>query len=274
MSSVAKNVAYPKERTKNAAAVPSKPIKVMLGGLPIAVATRIDAALHLLDSAQAKPEGSRPLYITSANGQVLAMCASQPEVKQLFLAADIIHADGQPMVVASRRYCKTPLPERVATTDLVHDTARLAEQQGGSFYFFGAKEDVNARAVARMSELYPKLKIAGRRNGYFKPEEEDAVVVEINAAKPDILWVCLGVPLEQQFICRNLSKLTNVGVIKTSGGLLDFLAGVNKRAPKWMQDYSLEWLYRTWLEPRRLGPRYLQTNFQAARLLATKSGDI
>ena len=248
--------------------------KIRLGGLTIAVSTRAEAAKYLVDYALHKRAGTKPLYVTSANGQVLSMCARDPDIRALFDKADLIHADGQPMVVASRRYCSNPLPERVATTDLFHDIAKVAESWGASFYIFGAAEAINARATANIRTKYPLLNIAGRRNGYYSADEESDIVHKINALRPDILWVSLGAPLEQQFVCRNISKLTNVGVIKTAGGLLDFVAGERKRAPKWMQDWSLEWLYRTWLEPARLGPRYLETNMHSARLLATQSGDL
>ncbi len=248
--------------------------RIRLGGLPIVVSSREEAARYLVKAALNKVKPSKPLYATSANGQVISMCARDPDVKALFTRADLIHADGQPMVVASRRYCSSPLPERVATTDLFDDVARVAQDWGASFYVFGASEEVNSEAVANMRASYPLLNIVGHRSGYFKPREEVEIVQQINALKPDILWVSLGAPLEQKFVCRNLSKLTNVGVIKTAGGLLDFIAGRRKRAPRWMQDYSLEWLYRTWLEPARLGPRYLETNMHSAKLLATQSGDL
>jgi exopolysaccharide biosynthesis WecB/TagA/CpsF family protein len=85
------------------------------------------------------------------------------------------------------------------------------------------------------------------------------------------LWVGLGVPLEQQFIDRHIDRLTSVGVVKTSGGLFDFLSGKNSRAPAWIQSVGLEWLYRVCLEPRRLGMRYLTTNPKAIRALIRHS---
>ena len=151
------------------------------------------------------------------------------------------------------------------------EVARLAEEAGVTFYFLGASEEVNARAVEEMQRLYPKLVFAGHRNGYFSREDEDEIIAEINAAEPDIVWVGLGVPLEQQFINRNIDRLTNVGVIKTSGGLFDFISGKNTRAPAWMQRIGLEWLYRVWLEPRRLAKRYLTTNPQAIGALIRHS---
>lgn len=244
----------------------------LLGRLPI-TQTDIEtsAAGFIAQALAARGGGRRPFYSTSANGQVLALCGKDPEFLGLMRGADQIHADGMPMVLYSRRFSKTPLPERVATTDLVHAVARRAEAAGVSFYFLGASEEVNARAVEAMQKAYPKLVFAGRRNGYFKPEDEDAVIAEVNAAKPDILWIGLGVPLEQRFVSRNINRLTNVGLIKTSGGLFDFLSGRNSRAPAWMQSAGLEWIYRAWLEPRRLAMRYLTTNPQAISALIRHS---
>ncbi len=216
-------------------------------------------------------KGLRPFYSTSANGQVLALCGKDPAFLSLMRQADQIHADGMPMVLYSKLFASVALPERVATTDLVQATAREAERTGASFYFLGASEEVNAKAVEEMQRRYPKLVFAGRRNGYFSRDEEGEVVAAINAAKPDILWIGLGVPLEQQFVQRNLDRLTGVGVVKTSGGLFDFISGKNARAPAWMQACGLEWLYRVWLEPRRLAMRYITTNPQAIGALIRHS---
>jgi N-acetylglucosaminyldiphosphoundecaprenol N-acetyl-beta-D-mannosaminyltransferase len=102
---------------------------------------------------------------------------------------------------------------------------------------------------------------------YMSADEEGAVVDEINAAAPDILWIGMGVPREISFSTRHRDKLTNVGLIKTSGGLFDFLSSKNSRAPAWMQTTGLEWLYRLSLEPKRLFRRYASTNLHAAYLL-------
>jgi N-acetylglucosaminyldiphosphoundecaprenol N-acetyl-beta-D-mannosaminyltransferase len=239
-----------------------------LGRLPIVQAdTETSAAGFIRQALLQRGSGRRPFSSTSANGQVLALCGKDDAFLKLMHQANQIHADGMPMVLYSRWFSANPLPERVATTDLVQAVARHAEQAGVSFYFLGASEEVNAAAVKAMREAHPKLVFAGRRNGYFERTEEDEVVAAINAAKPDILWIGLGVPLEQQFVSRNIDQLTNVGVIKTSGGLFDFLSGKNSRAPGWMQSAGLEWVYRAFLEPRRLGMRYLTTNPQAISAL-------
>ena len=92
-------------------------------------------------------------------------------------------------------------------------------------------------------------------------------MAQVNAARPDILWVGMGAPAEQRFCLRVRARLSNVGLIKTCGGLFDFVSGRNSRAPDWMQAVGLEWAYRMALEPRRLAYRYLTTNPHAAYLL-------
>jgi exopolysaccharide biosynthesis WecB/TagA/CpsF family protein len=230
------------------------------------------AAEGFIDQAlRARGSHARPFYSTSANGQVIALCSKEPSHRALMSEADQIHADGMPMVMFSKLYSSHPVPERVATTDLVQAVALRAQQAGVSFYFLGGSEETNLKAVASMQAAYPDLIFAGRRNGYFTREEEDSVIADIQAARPDILWVGLGFPLEQAFVSRNLDRLRGVGVVKTSGGLFDFLSGKNSRAPVWMQRAGLEWAYRMYNEPRRLTLRYLVTNPVALHALFQKS---
>ena len=234
--------------------------RVTIGGLPITALDRARTARMMCEAARQRPRGRRPLYLTSANGEVLARCYRDAAMAKLFLAADQIAADGQPMVIASRHLCATALPERVATTDLFHDVARLAQAEGLSFYMLGATEDENARAVAAVRALYPNLEIAGHCHGYLTGGLLDDKIAEINALRPDILWLAMGVPHEQRFMAEHGEKLTGVGVVKTSGGLFNFLSGRNRRAPAWMQAAGLEWLWRIGQEPTRLFGRYFVTN--------------
>lgn len=248
------------------------PETVVVGGLPIVVTDRAEAARTMVDTALARRgRGLPPLYVTSANGQVLSLCALDPAARALFLAADAIHADGTPLVFASRWRCRAALPERVATTDLFHDVAREAVRRGAGLYLLGATEPVLEEAVARVRALYPDLRLVGWRHGYVAPEEEAAVVAAVRAAAPDILFVSMGAPREQAFVVRNRERLAGIGVVKTSGGLFDFLAGARSRAPAWMQAAGLEWLYRMLLEPRRLFRRYALSNPHAVYLLLTRS---
>jgi N-acetylglucosaminyldiphosphoundecaprenol N-acetyl-beta-D-mannosaminyltransferase len=247
-----------------------------IGGLPIAVIDRTTSAELMVDAALARRGGAhRPLVFTSANGQVLSMCARDARMRDLFLDADLIHADGMPLVLVSHLFNDTPLPERVATTDLFHDVAPVARQRGATVYMLGATKAVAEQTARRVHELYPELKIAGSGSGYMRREgDEERVLADINNARPDILWLGLGVPAELQFAMRNRDRLHNVGLIKTSGGLFDFISGKNTRAPDWMQRFGLEWAYRIYLEPRRLAGRYLMTNPHALFLLLTRTGRI
>lgn len=236
----------------------------VIGGLPVSLLGMEESARMLVRTAlAARGQNALPYYSTSANGQVIALASEDPEFKALVQKADQIHADGMPMVRLSGYFARDELTERVATTDLVHAVSRLAQKAGLRYYFLGATPETNRGAVANMRRLYPDLIFAGARDGYFKIEDEARVAEEIVRAKPDILWIGLGVPKEQQFVERNLERLRGVGVIKTSGGLFDFLSGKNSRAPKWMQNAGLEWAYRSMLEPRRLLGRYLKTNHAA-----------
>ena len=117
----------------------------------------------------------------------------------------------------------------------------------------------------------PTCRSSDVRHGYLKGDALRAKVDEINALAPDYLWVALGVPYEQAFVEEFTPRLSNVGVIKTSGGLFNFLSGSRARAPQWMQTAGLEWAWRIWLEPRRLFWRYLTTNPRALYLLFNKS---
>jgi N-acetylglucosaminyldiphosphoundecaprenol N-acetyl-beta-D-mannosaminyltransferase len=245
--------------------------RISLGGLRLAVLDIEQTANFMIQMAFPERRLGRPLYLTSANGEVLARCSTEPMTGRLFRAADLINADGQPLVTVSRLRSKTPLPERVATTDLFHAVARKAQAARLTFYMFGADEEENAAAVANVRQMYPDLRIVGRSHGYLRGEALRDKVDEINALAPDYLWVGLGVPYEQTFVEEFTPRLSNVGVIKTSGGLFNFLSGSRTRAPGWMQRTGLEWAWRIWLEPRRLFWRYFTTNPRALYLLFIKS---
>lgn len=151
----------------------------------------------------------------------------------------------------------------MATTDLFHDVAKLAENEAATFYLLGSTEAGNAKAVAAIRARYPRLRIVGHSHGYLTGEALETKLDEINALAPDILWLGLGVPREQIFVRDFASRLSNVGVIKTSGGLFDHIAGKVRRAPLWVQKAGFEWLWRMLMEPRRLFWRYFTTNPRA-----------
>jgi N-acetylglucosaminyldiphosphoundecaprenol N-acetyl-beta-D-mannosaminyltransferase len=243
---------------------------VEVGRMLIARLNRAATAdLMIAEAMRRKVRSHRlpPAYFTSANGHVLSLVATSGLISWFFAEADVVSADGQPMVLASRWLTQTPLPERVATSDLFHDVAIRAMRHGLTFYFLGATTDENAEAVKNVQARYPDLRIVGARDGYFSRADEPSVAKEIAKRRPDVLWVAMGVPREQEFIIRNRRHLRGVGVAKTSGGLFNFLSGSQSRAPEWMQQRGLEWLHRLASEPRRLLWRYASTNLHAGYLL-------
>jgi N-acetylglucosaminyldiphosphoundecaprenol N-acetyl-beta-D-mannosaminyltransferase len=244
-----------------------------IGGLPIAVIDRDHSAELLVELAlDRRGNPQLPLIITSANGQVLSLCARQPAIRDLFLQTNLIHADGMSLVFASRMFCEMSLPERICTTDFFHDVAEVGRRRGARMFFLGGTRAVSDAAARRVKAQYPDLDIVGHASGYIRRESEEARVIDaINAAQPDILWIGLGAPLEQQFALRNRHRLRGVGLIKTAGGLFDVLSGEKSRAPKWMIDAGFEWAYRWYLEPGRLALRYLITNPHALYLLLTQT---
>ena len=246
-----------------------------VGGLPIGIIDRRQSAALMIDLAlDRRDTGLSPLIITSANGQVLSLCARKPAIRHVFMQADLIHADGMSLVFTSQLFSQTPIPERVCTTDFFHDVALLGQERGACMFLLGATQVVIDEAARRVKTMYPHLKIVGHASGYMRrPGEEQQAIDTINAAKPDILWIGLGVPLEQQFAVRNRHRLRNVGLIKTSGGLFDVLSGGKSRAPQWLINVGFEWAYRWYLEPGRLAGRYLITNPHALFLLLTQTSD-
>jgi N-acetylglucosaminyldiphosphoundecaprenol N-acetyl-beta-D-mannosaminyltransferase len=205
--------------------------------------------------------------MTSANGFVMSLYARDSNFKKLLDQADGIDADGMPLVLASRMYARAPLPERVATTDFFHVAARFAERAGISFFLLGSTEEDNRAAAQHVRAAYPQLKIVGRHHGYITQAEEKTVVQQVAAAKPDVLWVGMGVPREHEFIVRNRTRLVGVSWIKSCGGLFKFLSGRDRRAPQWVQELCLEWGFRLAREPRRLFMRYYRTNAHAVYLI-------
>lgn len=246
---------------------------VTIGGLDTIVSTRRQLAQLMVSqclAARADPH-ALPKLVFSSNGQGISLAGLNRDFADAIHQADIIHADGMPIVHASRWLTRTPLPERIATTDFFHDAARAALEPGLRFYLLGGEEAQNAAACDRARDLYPGLAIVGRRDGYFEPEEDAQICRDIVASGADVLWLGLGRPKQEMWAVANQDRLRGVGWIKTCGGLFSFLAGDARRAPDWMQQAGLEWLHRLVQEPSRLAQRYVTTNAHAALRILSRS---
>ncbi len=239
---------------------------VIIGGIPTVRLSRQGLVDLLLDNDDTAPT-SKLLF--DVNGHGLALSLFDKKYRRDLLAADFIHADGQPLVIASRFLTKSPVPERTATTDVFHDVAAAAQRQGKTFFLLGGTDEVVEACRRRMIELYPNLRIVGTRNGYFSRDEELAVCEEINESGADIVWVGLGKPKEQAFCVRNRDNLK--GWLITCGGCFNYVTGHYARAPGWMQKGGVEWIHRLLTQPRKLWWRYISTTPVALFLLLTKT---
>lgn len=225
------------------------------------------ASLMAFDSLSVRRKGGVPKLVFDLNGHGLSLSARNRKYQKCLEAADLIHADGQAIVVASRMLTSSPIPERTATTDFFHTASKVANDIGLNFYFLGGTEEINANCVSVMIQKYPSLRIVGRRHGYFSVDDEPAICEDINASAADVVWVGLGKPKEQEFCVRNKHRLTAAWLI-TCGGCFSYVTGHYPRAPLWMQKAGLEWLYRMIKNPRQLFWRYLTTSPHALFLIA------
>jgi N-acetylglucosaminyldiphosphoundecaprenol N-acetyl-beta-D-mannosaminyltransferase len=183
--------------------------------------------------------------------------------------SDLINADGAGIVLGARML-GINIPERVAGIDLMQKLVELSSQQDYRIFFLGAEEDVARDVVTYYKRLYPNLQICGYRNGYFKPEEEQAVAEHIRDMSPDILFVGMSSPKKEKFIDK-YRDLMNVPFVMGVGGSMDVVAGKVKRAPEWMQHSGMEWFFRLTQEPGRMWKRYLVTNVQFGWALAEQA---
>ena len=245
----------------------SKEKTAMVGGVPVSTLS-LDALIGkmLRDAPLRRMQQESPLLVFDCNGQGLSMNAIDAQFREHLAQADLIHADGQIIVMASRWFSSTPIADRSSTTDMFIDSLKRAAESKVSYYLLGGEEAVNAECARRITEAAPELQIAGRRNGFWKTEEEDAVIEEINAAAPDVLWVGTGKPREQAFCVRNRDRI-KAGWIVTCGGLYNYVTGDYPRAPMWMQKSGFEWLHRMVTRPRQLAWRYITTNPHALWLI-------
>ena len=196
--------------------------------------------------------------IVVVNAAKVVKAQKDAYLRQIIEDADLSGADGVPIVWVSRLLGK-PIPGRVNGTDLMERLVERAAQKGYRIFFFGAEEAVVRRVVKIYREKYPSLQVAGYRNGYFGADEEREIAENIGNSKADILFVAFGTPKKEHFI-RDHKSILNVPVVHGVGGSFDVIAGKTARAPQWMQNYGLEWLFRLIQEPRRMWRRYLVTN--------------
>ena len=199
------------------------------------------------------------------NAAKLVAMHDDPRLRDIVVGCDVISADGQSVVWASR-LLGVPLPERVAGVDLMDQLLAEAERRGYGVFILGARDDVLAAAVRRIRERHPQINVAGARNGYFSDSEEAEVCEEIRRSGAQILFVAISSPRKELFLGEHGPSL-GVPFVMGVGGSIDVMAGITRRAPRLWQRLGIEWLYRLLQEPRRMFRRYAITNVRFLALL-------
>lgn len=206
-------------------------------------------------------EQLRGKYICVSNVHTTVMAFRDEEYRNVQNSAAMALPDGKPLSIVSRRRGFIEAG-RVPGPDLMPAIFELSKEKGYRHYFYGSTEDTLNQLKDKLKEKYPYLEIAGMYAPPFRPlseDEDDAIIAMINEAKPDFIWVALGAPKQEKWMYDHMDRVS--GVMLGVGAAFDFTAGTVKRAPKWMQELCLEWLYRILQDPIRLLPRYFSTNF-------------
>ncbi len=188
--------------------------------------------------------------IVTANPDFVMKAQKDEPFRRLIQKADLCVSDGYGLVWATG-WLGDPVPERVPGSDLVYHLAQRCAEAGWRLFLLGAAPGIAEKAGARLQQFYPGLQLAGAYSGSPNLAENDAIVAAINHSRADVLYVAYGAPNQDKWIARNREALCTVRVAVGVGGSLDFISGNIKRAPAWVQELRLEWLYRVVQQPAR-----------------------
>jgi len=202
-----------------------------------------------------------PGFILSANIHGLNLASRMKWLGDFYNRADLVEVDGAGVVLGAR-ILGYKIHKRLTWADWGWHMAQYFAEEGHRLYLIGGVEGVAEEAAEKLIAHAPKLKICGTHHGFFMKNgiENENVINLINKATPDILWVGMGMPLQEKWILENHKKI-NAKVFMPCGAAFSYLAGRESRCPKWVGEFGLEWLYRLAQEPRRMARRYIIGNF-------------
>jgi len=235
-------------------------------GIPVHPLAMSEAVAYLVDRVEQKLVTN----VVTANAEIIMLGQRDPDYKAILQNAQCVLPDGAGTVWAGRTLGFN-VPERVAGFDLFLELIKAAPAHNFKVYFFGSGPGIAELAKSKCEEMAPGVQIVGCHNGYFQPEDVPNIIADINASGADILFVALGAP-KQEYWLRDHSKELKPYLRIGLGGSFDVLAGKVLRAPKWMQESSLEWLFRLYKEPSRLGRMMVLPEFVIKVLTAKYSG--
>lgn len=198
-------------------------------------------------------------YVVTPNVDHIVQLENCRELQAVYNNASLILTDGKPLLWIAKWY-GTPIKEKISGSDLFPLLCKMAAEKGYKMYFLGAAEGVAAKAAENLAKRYPGLQVVGTYSPPYGFEKNELEMMKIETTikntKPDILIVGLGCPKQEKFMYHNCKRL-GVPISFGLGASFDFEAGNIKRAPRWMADHGLEWLFRITQDPKRLAKRYL-----------------
>jgi N-acetylglucosaminyldiphosphoundecaprenol N-acetyl-beta-D-mannosaminyltransferase len=237
-----------------AASIPTRDIL----GTPVAL-TDYRGAIEAMDGMVATRERG---YVCAVAVHALTVGYDDPEMGDALSGATLVLPDGMPVVWAAN-LLGAKLNDRVYGPELMLRYNDRCAERGHRVWLYGGRDQGSLVQLAlNLRKRHPGINIVGGYSPPFRPmtaEEEDALVEQINEARPDVLWIGIGVPKQEKWMARMRERL-DVPVMCAVGAAFDFHAGRISQAPSWMQERGLEWIYRIAQEPRRLLPRYLYFN--------------
>ena len=220
--------------------------------------TNMKKTIHYIEKNLKEMKGK---YICVSNVHTTVMAYRDPSYKMVQNSAAMVLPDGKPLSLVSR-WKGFKKAQRVTGPDLMWEIMKISPEKGYTHYLYGTTEETLKKLKAELLKNYPGLKIAGLYSPPFrklKEEEKKEIIEKINETNADFVWVALGAPKQENWMFEHQGKIC--GLMIGVGAAFDFHAKVIKRAPKIMQQLSLEWLYRLFQDPKRLWKRYLSTNF-------------
>lgn len=200
-------------------------------------------------------------YISINNVHTIVRAVLHSDYKRIINTSLLSFPDGKPIAVYAKYKTKREI-NRITGPTFLKKSLEWGQQDKIKHYFFGSTPETLKKINNIISQQYPNALIVGNCSPPFREltdEENQKYISDINSKNPDIIWVGLGAPRQDIWISKNISKIKR-GILVGVGAGFDYLAGNIKRAPDWMQKYSLEWLYRLIQDPKRLFKRYLVTN--------------
>lgn len=216
----------------------------------------MDETLDAIDSLIKEDNCS---YVVTPNVDHIVQLEKDEELKRVYENASLILTDGKPLIWISNWY-KTPIKEKISGSDLFPRVCELAAKKGYTMYLLGAAEGVADKAAKNLMDKYKGLNIVGTYSPPFGFEKDKVelkkIERQIQEVHPDILIVVLGCPKQEKYMYHHCKEL-DVPISFGLGASIDFEAGNIKRAPRWMSEHGLEWLYRITQDPKRLAKRYL-----------------